>query len=167
MGIFSYDIKTFNDLFVHGLQDIYYAENQIVQALPDMIAKATDPELKKGFETHLTETKKQIERLNQVFKLHGVAAKGTECPAINGIIKETNEVAGEVADKRVLDAALIAAGQAVEHYEIARYGTLVAWAQELGRSDCATLLQQNLNEEKATDAKLTSLAEANVNRKAA
>ena len=167
MGIFSYDIKTFDDLFVHGLQDIYYAENQIVQALPDMIAKSTDPALKKGFETHLAETNKQIERLNQVFKLHGVAAKGTECPAINGIIKETNEVAGEVADKRVLDAALIAAGQAVEHYEIARYGTLVAWAQELGRSDCATLLQQNLNEEKAADAKLTSLAEANVNRKAA
>jgi ferritin-like metal-binding protein YciE len=167
MGIFSYDIKTFNDLFVHGLQDIYYAENQIVQALPDMISKSTDPALKKGFETHLAETNKQIERLNQVFKLHGVAAKGTECPAINGIIKETNEVAGEVADKRVLDAALIAAGQAVEHYEIARYGTLVAWANELGRSDCAALLQQNLNEEKATDAKLSSLAEANVNRKAA
>ena len=167
MGIFSYDIRTFNDLFVHGLQDIYYAENQIVQALPEMIAKATDPELKKGFETHLMETKKQIERLNQVFKLHGVAAKGTECPAINGIIQEANEVASEVADKRVLDAALIAAGQAVEHYEIARYGTLVAWAQELGRTDCATLLQQNLNEEKATDAKLSSLAEANINRKAA
>lgn len=167
MGIFTYDIKTFNDLFVHGLQDIYYAENQIVQALPDMISKSTDPALKKGFETHLAETKKQIERLNQVFKLHGVAAKGTECPAINGIIKEANDVAGEVADKRVLDAALIAAGQAVEHYEIARYGTLVAWAQELGRSDCAALLQQNLNEEKATDAKLSSLAEANVNRKAA
>jgi ferritin-like metal-binding protein YciE len=167
MGIFSYDIKTFNDLFVHGLQDIYYAENQIVQALPDMIAKATDPALKQGFETHLAETKKQIERLDQVFKLHGVAAKGAECPAINGIIQEAKEVAGEVADRRVLDAALIAAGQAVEHYEIARYGTLVAWAQELGRSDCATLLQQNLNEEKATDAKLSSLAEANINRKAA
>jgi ferritin-like metal-binding protein YciE len=132
-----------------------------------MISKASDPNLRQGFETHLAETKKQIERLNQVFKLHGVAAKGTECPAINGIIRETNEVTGEVADKRVLDAALIAAGQAVEHYEIARYGTLVAWAQELGRTDCAALLQQNLNEEKATDAKLSSLAEANINRKAA
>jgi ferritin-like metal-binding protein YciE len=167
MGLFSYDIKSFDDLFVHALRDIYYAENQIVVALPGMISKANDPTLRQGFETHLAETRKQIERLDQVFKLHGVAAQGVQCPAIDGIIKETNEVASEVADKRVLDAALIAAGQAVEHYEIARYGTLIAWAKELGRSDCAALLQQNLNEEKATDAKLTSLAEANVNRKAA
>jgi ferritin-like metal-binding protein YciE len=167
MGIFSYDIKTFDDLFVHGLRDIYYAENQIVKALPDMIFKATEPGLKKGFEKHLAETKGQITRLEQVFKLHGVEISGTNCPAIDGIIQETNEVAGEVEDKRVLDAALIAAGQAVEHYEISRYGTLIAWAEQLGRSDCAALLRQNLEEEKATDKALSAMALQKVNKKAA
>lgn len=167
MGIFSYDIKSFDDLFVHGLRDIYYAENQIVKALPDMISKATDPGLKKGFEKHLAETKGQITRLEQVFKQHGVEISGTNCPAIDGIIQETNEVAGEVADKRVLDAALIAAGQAVEHYEISRYGSLIAWAEQLGRSDCAALLRQNLEEEKATDKALSAMALQTVNKKAA
>ncbi len=167
MGIFSYDIKTFDDLFVHGLRDIYYAENQIVKALPDMISKATDPALKKGFEKHLAETKGQISRLEQVFKQHGVEISGTNCPAIDGIIQETNEVAGEVEDKQVLDAALIAAGQAVEHYEMSRYGTLVAWAEQLGRSDCAALLRQNLEEERATDKALSALAVQKVNKKAA
>lgn len=167
MGIFTYDIKTFDDLFVHGLQDIFYAENQIVRALPDMASKAANPALKQAFETHLEETQRQIERLNQVFRMQGISATGVECPAIDGIIKEANEVASEVADKRVLDAALIGAAQAVEHYEIARYGTLVAWAQQLGRPECAALLQQTLSEEKSTDAKLSSLAEANVNRQAA
>jgi ferritin-like metal-binding protein YciE len=102
-----------------------------------------------------------------VFKLHGNEPSGVDCPAIDGIIDEAEEVAGEVEDKAVLDAALIAAAQAVEHYEISRYGTLIAWAKELGRSDCAALLEQNLNEEKATDKKLTALAEAKVNRRAA
>jgi len=167
MGFFSKDIKTFNDLFVHTLRDIYYAEKQIVQALPEMIEKSTDPRLKQGFQTHLGETKNHVKRLEQVFKLHGVEAQGVDCPAIDGIIEEANDVAGEVEDKMVLDAALIAAAQAVEHYEMTRYGTLVAWAKQLGRSDCASLLQQNLDEEKAADSKLTSLAESNVNRKAA
>lgn len=167
MGWFSKDIVTMDDLFVHTLQDIYYAENQIRKALPDMIEKATDPGLKQGFQTHLKETEGQIERLRQVFKLHGVEEKGVTCPAIDGIIEETNDIAGEVEDKRVLDAALIAAAQAVEHYEITRYGTLVAWAKQLGRDDCAALLQQNLEEEAATDEKLTKLATGGINRQAA
>ncbi len=167
MGLFSKDIKTLDDLFVHQLRDIYYAEKQIVQALPEMIEKAKDPGLKQGFETHLGETKNHVKRLEQVFKMHGVEAKGVECPAIDGIIEEADEIAGEVDDKKVLDAALIAAAQAVEHYEITRYGTLIAWAKQLGRPDCASVLQETLEEEKAADLKLTSLAERDVNVKAA
>ena len=167
MGLFSKSIRTLDDLFVHTLQDIYYAENQITKALPKMISKATDPQLKQGFQTHLTETQNQIKRLEQVFKMHGHSPKGVDCPAIDGIIKEANEIAGDVADKEVLDAALLASAQAVEHYEITRYGTLIAWAEQLGRSDCASVLQQNLDEEMATDKKLTAIAESKVNRKAA
>jgi ferritin-like metal-binding protein YciE len=167
MGLFTSSIKTLDDLFVHTLQDIYYAENQITKALPTMIKKATDPQLKQGFETHLRETEGQIKRLEQVFAMHGQSAKGVDCPAIDGIIKEANEVASDVADKEVLDAALVASAQAVEHYEITRYGTLIAWAKQLGRNDCASILQQNLDEEKATDAKLTAMAERKVNLKAA
>jgi ferritin-like metal-binding protein YciE len=149
------------------LQDIYYAENQITKALPTMISKATDPQLKQGFETHLTETKGHIKRLEQVFQMHGQTPKAVDCPAIDGIIKEANEVAGDIADKEVLDAGLLASAQAVEHYEITRYGTLIAWAKQLGRPDCARVLQQNLEEEKATDKKLTTIAESKVNKKAA
>ena len=167
MGLFSKDIATLDDLFVHTLQDIYYAENQITKALPTMIAKATDPQLKQGFQTHLSETQNQIKRLEQVFQMHGQKVKAVDCPAIDGIIKETNEIVGEVTDKEVLDAALIAAAQAVEHYEITRYGTLIAWARQLGRDDCASVLQQTLDEEYATDKKLTAMAESKVNRKAA
>lgn len=167
MGLFTKDIKTMNDLFVHQLQDIYYAEKQLVKALPKMAEKASDPELKKGFLTHLDETKTHVQRLEQVFKMHGAEVKAVDCPAIDGIIEEADEVAGEVADKAVLDAALINAAQAAEHYEIVRYGSLVAWARQLGRSDCASVLQQTLDEEKTTDRKLTSLAEGKVNLRAA
>ena len=167
MGLFSKDIQTLDDLFVHTLQDLYYAENQITKALPKMIAKATDPELKSGFEKHLSETEGQIKRLEQVFQMHGHTPKAVTCPAIDGIIKETNEVSGEIGDKQVLDAALIASAQAVEHYEITRYGTLVAWAKQLGRDDCASVLQQTLDEERATDERLTRMAESQVNRRAA
>jgi ferritin-like metal-binding protein YciE len=167
MGFFSKDIETMDDLFVHTLRDIYYAEKQIVKALPDMIEKATDPQLKQGFESHLAETKNHVKRVEEVFKMHGVEAKGVDCPAIDGILEEADEVAGEVEDKQVLDAALIAAAQAVEHYEMTRYGTLVAWAKQLGRSDCASVLQKNLDEEKGADKKLTALAESSINRKAA
>jgi len=166
MGIFSKDIETLDDLFVHQLQDIYYAEKQILKALPKMIDKATAPELKQGLTAHLAETEGHVKRVEQVFEMHGAKAKAVDCPAIDGILKEADEVAGDVADKQVLDAAIIASGQAVEHYEMTRYGTLVAWAKQLGRDDCAAVLQQNLDEEKAADKKLTQLAEGSINAKA-
>jgi ferritin-like metal-binding protein YciE len=167
MGLFSKDIKSMNDLFVHQLQDIYYAEKQLVKALPKMADKATDRQLKQGFLTHLDETRTHVQRLEQVFQMHGAEVKAVDCPAIDGIIKEAEEVTGEVADKTVLDAALINAAQAAEHYEIARYGSLIAWAKQLGRNDCASVLQKTLDEEKATDKKLTTLAESKVNLRAA
>ena len=167
MGWFSPDIETMNDLFLHTLQDIYYAEHQIQKALPDMIEKASDKELKKGFQGHLKQTKGQIKRLDQAFKKLKQQPKGTKCPAIEGILDEANEIAGEVTDKIVLNAALIAAAQAVEHYEITRYGTLVAWAKLLGHNDVAKLFFANLKEEKATDKKLSEIAKRKINRKAA
>ena len=167
MGLFTKDIKTMDDLFLHVLQDIYYAENQIKKSLPDMAEKATNRELTSAFKAHLGETETQISRLEQAFQLLGREPKGTTCPAIDGIIKEANEVAGECDNKKVLDAALIAAAQAVEHYEITRYGTLISWAEDLGNDAIAKLLTTNLNEEKATDKKLTTLAEKKVNLKAA
>ncbi len=166
MGWFSEDIATMEDLFRHTLEDIYYAENQIETALPDMIAKASDPELKRGFKKHLAETKAQIKRLDQAFKKLGQKPKGTKCPAIDGIIDEANEIASEIEDKMVLNAALIGAAQAVEHYEMTRYGTLVAWARLLGRADVARLLDANLKQEKATDKKLTAIAKRKINKKA-
>jgi ferritin-like metal-binding protein YciE len=166
MGWFSKDIQTMDDLFVHTLRDIYYAENQIVKALPTMIDKAGDPELRDGFARHLKETEGHVRRLEEVFRLHGIEASGIDCPAIDGILEEADEVSGDVADSQVMDAALIAAAQAVEHYEMTRYGTLVAWARELGRQDCASLLQATLDEEKATDRKLTDIAAAKVNARA-
>jgi ferritin-like metal-binding protein YciE len=167
MGLFTKDIKTMNDLFVHQLQDIYYAEKQLVKALPKMADKATDKALKQGFLTHLDETKTHVQRLEQVFQMAGAEVKAVNCPAIDGIIKEADEVAGEVEDKAVLDAALINAAQAAEHYEIVRYGSLIAWAKQLGRNDCASVLQKTLDEEKATDRKLTTLAESKINLRAA
>ena len=167
MGWFSPDIQTVEELFLHNLQDIYYAERQIEKALPDMAAKASDAEPKKGFNTHLRQTKGQIKRLDRAFKMIKSIPQGTKCPAIDGMIEEANEIAGEVADKMVLNAALIAAAQAVEHYEIARYGTLGSWAKLLGRPNVAKLLAMNLKEEKATDKKLNAIAKRKINRKAA
>ena len=167
MGLFSTPIKTLDDLFMHTLQDIYYAENQITKALPTMIAKATEPRLKQAFETHLTETQGQVSRLETVFAMHGQPVKGVTCAAMDGILAEAKEVIGDVSDPHVLDAAMLASAQAVEHYEITRYGTLVALAKQLGRGDCAAVLQQTLDEEKATDKKLSTLAEEKVNQTAA
>ena len=167
MGLFSKDIKNMNDLFLHTLRDIYYAEHQIVKALPEMIGNSTDPQLKQGFQTHLRETENHVKRLEQIFKLVGQEPSGVDCPAIDGIIEEAQEVTGEVDDKSVMDAALVAAAQAVEHYEMTRYGTLIAWANQLGHKNCISLLQQTLDEEKATDKKLTAMAEGQVNRRAA
>jgi ferritin-like metal-binding protein YciE len=167
MALFSKDIQTMEDLFLHQMRDIYYAEKQIVRALPKMIDKADDSDLKSGLRHHLDETKNHVTRLEQVFEMIDARAKAVDCPAIDGIIKEADEVIGDVEDKDVLDAAIIAAAQAVEHYETARYGTLIAWAKELGRDDCATILAQTLEEEKAADKKLTQVAEARVNMRAA
>lgn len=166
MGLFTKDIKTMDDLFLHVLQDIYYAEKQILKALPDMVERATNRDLTAAFKAHLTETEKHVQRLEQAFELIGEKPKGTTCPAIDGIIKEANGIAGEVAERKVLDAALIAAAQAVEHYEITRYGTLIAWAEESGNAAVARLFTTTLNEEKAADKKLTTIAGRKVNEKA-
>lgn len=168
MGWFSKDIATMDDLLLHGLKDIYYAENKIVASLPKLIEKATNRDLVKGLKDHLEETKSQIVRLDQVFKKMDVSPQGVKCPAIDGLIAEADELAAEVEDKEVLDAAIIGAAQSVEHYEIARYGTMIAWAEALGRDDVIRLLTTNLNEEKAADKKLSGVAlRKGVNRKAA
>jgi ferritin-like metal-binding protein YciE len=168
MGLFTKDIETMDDLLLHGLQDIYYAENQIVESLPKLIDKATNRDLSKGLRQHLEETKNQIARLDQVFQKLGHEPKAARCPGIDGLISEADEVAGEVADKEVLDAAIVGSAQAVEHYEIARYGTLIAWAEAIGHDDITRLLNTNLNEEKAADKKLSTVAvRKGVNRKAA
>ncbi len=166
MGWFTQDIATMKDLYMHTLQDIYYAEHQIQKALPDMIEKASDAELKKGFQKHLKQTKGQIKRLDQAFKSLKEKPKGTKCPAIEGILDEAKEIAGDISDKVVLNAALIGAAQAVEHYEITRYGTLVAWSKALGYATPARLLAANLKEEKATDKTLNGIAKRKINRKA-
>jgi ferritin-like metal-binding protein YciE len=166
MGLFSKDIKSMEDLFVHGLQDLYYAEKQIVKSLPTMIDKAGDGELKRGFQTHLKETENQVKRLEHVFEMHGKQAQGHKCPAIDGIIREAEDLMGEVDDQDVMNTAIVAAAQAVEHYEITRYGALIAWATELGHRQSAKLLGESLKEEKATDAKLTAIAERKINPRA-
>lgn len=167
MGLFSKSINTLDDLFVHTLQDIYYAEQQIAKNLPTMVSKALDRQLKQALQKHLTETQAQIHRLQQVFRMHGQPVKGTTCAAMDGILEEASDILGVANDNDVKDAAIISAAQAVEHYEITRYGTLIAFAKELGRQDCAAVLQQTLDEEHAADRRLTALAEGRVNRKAA
>jgi ferritin-like metal-binding protein YciE len=167
MGLFTKDIKTMEDMFVHGLQDIYYAEQQITKALPKMIEKATNRDLAAGLKSHLEETNSQIERLQKVFQKLGKEPKAADCPAIDGLIKEADAITGEIDDKAVLDAAIVASAQAVEHYEIARYGTLIAWAEELGHDDVVRFLTTNLNEEKAANTKLNTVAlRKGVNKKA-
>jgi ferritin-like metal-binding protein YciE len=168
MGLFSKDIQTMDDLLLHGLKDIYYAENRIVKSLPGMIDKSTNRDLTKGLRDHLEETNNQIARLDQVFQKLGQKPQGVKCPAIDGLISEADDLVGEVADKGVLDAAIIGAAQSIEHYEIARYGTLIAWAESVGHDDIVRLLNTNLNEEKAADRKLSAVAlRKGVNRKAA
>jgi len=168
MGLFSKDIESMNDLFLHGMKDIYYAERQILEALPKMIDKATNRDLVAGLKSHREETEKQVERLESAFESLGKEAEEADCPAIDGLIKEADEIAGDVADKDVLDAAIIGAAQAVEHYEICRYGTLIAWADELGHDAVVRFLTTNLNEERAADKKLNTLAtRKGLNRKAA
>ena len=163
MGLFSQDITSMDDLYMHTLQDIYYAENQIVKALPKMIKKASNVDLKSGLSGHLEESRNHVARLEQAFGMLGCEVKAVNCPAIDGILKEADEVTGDIASAGVLDAAIAAAAQAVEHYEITRYGTLIAWSKELGHVDVAELLEQTLTEEYAADDKLTALAEARLN----
>lgn len=156
--------KTMEDLFLDGIKDIYYAERKIIAALKKMARGAGAQELKAAFDKHLQETEGQVERLVQVFELLGKPARGKTCPAIDGILEEGQEILEEFKESPALDAGLLAAAQAVEHYEIARYGTLKSWAMQLGKNDIAKLLDQTLAEETKTDQALTQLAEAKVNR---
>ncbi len=160
-------IENLNDLFLHTLQDIYFAEKQIVKALPKMMKKTDSPELGKAFESHLAETEQQVTRLEQVFEMLGQKPKATKCPAIEGILEEANELISDIKDPDTRDAGMIAAAQAVEHYEITRYGTLVSWAELLGMQDAAKVLGQTLKEEYGADQKLTKLAETRLNKEAA
>ncbi|WP_337268106.1 YciE/YciF ferroxidase family protein [Oryzifoliimicrobium ureilyticus] len=159
--------KTLEDLFYDTLKDIYYAERQILKALPKMARAAQSEELKAGFLEHRDQTEGQIERLQQVFEIIGRRAQGKTCEAIQGIIAEGEEIMEDFKGTSALDAGLISSAQAVEHYEIARYGTLKTWAQTLGYKEAATLLDQTLQEEGATDQKLTKLAGTAANAKAA
>jgi ferritin-like metal-binding protein YciE len=159
--------KTLDDLFLDTLKDIYYAEKQILKALPKMAKAAQAPELKAAFETHRGETEGQVERLEKVFELVGKRAQGKPCEAILGIIEEGKEIMEEFKGAPALDAGLLSGAQAVEHYEIARYGTLKAWATKLGMTEAARLLDQTLQEEKKTDMLLSKLAVSSLNQKAA
>jgi ferritin-like metal-binding protein YciE len=156
-------MDTLEALFENTLRDVYYAEKAILKALPKMAKKATSEDLTAAFETHLQETEGQVERIEQIFKILGKAARGKKCPAIEGLVEEADEVIKEAKDDTVRDAGMLSAAQAVEHYEISRYGTLKAWAEKLGMDDVAELLEATLEEEKATDAKLTELAESEIN----
>jgi ferritin-like metal-binding protein YciE len=155
------------DLFLHTLKDVYHAEKQVLRALPKMAKKVGSPELKEAFETHRTETEGQIERLEKIFEMLGKRAQGKPCAAMEGLVEESKEAMEEIEDKQVLDAALLSDAQAVEHYEITRYGTMIAWANQLGMKDAVPLLEETLAEEKKTDELLNQLALNNLNAKAA
>ncbi|MBX9851442.1 MAG: ferritin-like domain-containing protein [Cytophagaceae bacterium] len=159
-------IKTLNDLFTDMIKDLYNAENQLIKALPKMAKKCNTPQLKKSMEMHLEETVNQKARLEKVCELLEISPKGKKCAAMEGLIKEAEELMDEVKDKDVLEAGLIAAAQKVEHYEIASYGTVCTYAKMLGKNQVAKLLHQTLEEEKAADLKLTEVAEGMVNEKA-
>jgi ferritin-like metal-binding protein YciE len=158
--------KTLDDLFLDTLKDIYYAERKILKALPKMARAAQSPDLKAGFQKHRDETEMQVERLQQIFELMGKVARGKTCPAIDGIIEEGEEIMEEYKDTAALDAGLISAAQAVEHYEITRYGTLKRWAGELGMAEVVKLFDATLQEESKTDSDLTKLAEMAANDRA-
>ena len=159
-------METLEELFEETLKDVYFAENAILKALPKMAKKTKSPELKQAFEEHVEQTKGQVQRLDQIFNILGKKSSGKECPALKGLVEETEELMSEAKNPRVLDAGLIGCAQAVEHYEIARYGTLKAWAEELQMQDAVELLDATLEEEKLTDEKLTQLATSGLNREA-
>jgi ferritin-like metal-binding protein YciE len=160
-------LKTMEDLFIHELKDIYYAEKKLVQNLPKMAKKAQSVELAQAIEQHFAETQEQVSRLEQVFKLCDLEPKGKRCPGIEGILEEAKEIMSDAKDPNVRDAGMLAGAQAVEHYEISKYGTLIAWAEELGMSEAIPLLKQTLQEEKNADRLLSRLAEGKLNREAA
>jgi ferritin-like metal-binding protein YciE len=160
-------VKTLNDLFVETLKDLYYVEKKLVKTLPKLAKKASSPELKQAMEDHLEETETHVQRLEQVFEMLNQRASAKTCEALEGLIREADEVTGEIEDDQTMDAALISSAQTVEHYEIARYGTLACWAAEIGNTDIAELLEQTLEEEKAADEKLSMIAEDQINQRAA
>jgi len=159
-------METLNELFEETLKDIYFAEKAILKALPKMAKKTKSAELRQAFEEHAEQTKGQVERLDQVFKLLGKRSSGKECTALKGLVEETEELMSEAKSPDVLNAGLIGCAQAVEHYEIARYGTLRAWAEQLDMPEAAELLEATLEEEKMTDEKLSELALSGINREA-
>jgi ferritin-like metal-binding protein YciE len=159
--------RTLQELFLATLQDIYHGEKQILKALPKMAKHATTPELKQAFQHHLEQTEGQVERLQRVFEMMDKTARGRTCEAIEGLVEEGKEVMSETETGEVMDAGLIAAAQAVEHYEIARYGTLKSWAKQLGMKEAAQLLDQTLQEEKQTDELLNKIALSGANQRAA
>jgi ferritin-like metal-binding protein YciE len=158
--------KNLQDLFLDGVKDLYYAEKKIVKTLPKMAKAAEAADVRRAFEKHLSESETHVERLEQVFEILGKPARGKTCPAIDGILEEGSEVMDEYKGTQAMDAALVASAQAVEHYEIARYGTLITWAKELGMSDAAEIMKATLGEEEATDEALSSLGEGGANRRA-
>jgi ferritin-like metal-binding protein YciE len=160
-------LTSLEDLFKHFVRDMYYAEKQILKALPKMARKAQSPDLREAFEHHREETEGHVENLEKVFELIGMKPRGVTCDAIVGILSEGTDMMEEASDPDTRDAGMVAAAQAVEHYEITRYGTMVSWAKRLGMSDAAALLQTNLDQERAADEKLSALAESELNRKAA
>jgi ferritin-like metal-binding protein YciE len=164
MGLFSsIEFKSLDDLFFMELKDLYDTEHRLIDALPKLAGKATSPELKRAFQNHLRETEKHVDRLESIFERIGQKAERKKCDAIIGIIKEGDEILDAEGDRQVIDAALIAAAQRAEHYEMAGYGTARAFAQQLGNNYAAELLEETLNEEKGADQKLTSIAERKVN----
>lgn len=160
-------IKTMQDLFVHSLKDIYYTEKKLVTELPRMAKKASDPDLRRAFENHAAQSENHLSRLEEVFELIEVQPRGEKCEALDGMLEETKELLRDVKDAEILDAGLLADAQVIEHYEIARYGTLIAWSKQLGLTEAEPILSETLEEEKETDKLLTEIAEAEINRKAA
>lgn len=167
MGFFSESLNNFDDLFNHQLEDLYDAEHQMLEALPQMADAATSSDLKNAFNTHVMETRDHVKRLEQVFQVLGKKPNRTSCPAMKGLVKEGSETISASGDPKVKDAALIASAQRAEHYEIAAYGTLRALARQIGLTDVAQILQKTLDEEGNTDKKLTRIAESHINQEAA
>jgi ferritin-like metal-binding protein YciE len=159
-------METLKDLFEETLKDVYFAENAILKALPKMEGKASSSELKQAFSDHLKETQTQVKRLDEIFKLIGKKSEGKECPALKGLVQETEELMTNARNAEVMDAGLVSCAQAIEHYEIARYGTLIAWAEQLQLDDAIELLEETLEEEESADERLTEIAMGGLNEQA-